>query len=190
MKVFVRWQMLCLEIQPWKFWTIDVNDITSNGLCAITRMIVLTLLQTIWFASASNGIFEDKDDSQIFVSTLLQSKSSGQELPNNFPILDQEQQSSYPCHQCQEQLDTQSAIEPCRFALGSSATATTTATTTACNQQHDAQDLAQGHHKVCHRPQPCWNECDFETVPSPTDTAGKKRIKQPAATVTTTTTGS
>jgi hypothetical protein len=77
-------------------------------------------------------------------------------------------------------------LNPCRFALGSSSTTntttTTTTTTTTCNQ-HDAQDLAQGHFfcKVCHcRQHSAGASASFfktTTVPSPTGTAEKKRIK-------------
>jgi hypothetical protein len=75
-------------------------------------------------------------------------------------------------------VETQSAVEQCRFALVSTASTTTvatttaTTTTTACNQ-HDAQYLAQGHHEVFRGPQQCRRQCHFQTVPSTSAAFGK-----------------
>jgi hypothetical protein len=82
-------------------------------------------------------------------------------------------QSIYLCPN-QEQFNMQSGIEPCPcFALGSTATTNTT-TTTACSHQHDAQDLDRAIAKFATvNSNNAGTSAIFQTVPSPTGTAGK-----------------
>jgi hypothetical protein len=57
------------------------DNITSAGLGDITRMIELTQLQTIDLFWNNEGIFNNQDATQYFVSALQQKKSNVQELP-------------------------------------------------------------------------------------------------------------
>jgi hypothetical protein len=139
------------------------NSITAAGLPDITRMIEsMPRLYTIYVERQPRSLCSWRHN-----PTLCHDITTNKVKCAKSARLSRQYQSSSVC-QYHEQFDVQSAIEPCRSALDSSAT-----NTTACNQ-HGAQDLAQGHYKVCHgRQQQCWSECHVQTVPGSTGVAGK-----------------
>jgi hypothetical protein len=139
-------------------------EITAKGLDDITRLVASTRVSTIvlW---GNEGIFNDQDITQRFVTTLQQKKSSLKRLPNidanDFP----QDGGDATYASIKRTLKRNQHLHGSQFTVDGTATATTTtttvATTTACNQQHDAEDLEQGHCKVCHGAQQCWSESHF-----------------------------
>jgi Leucine Rich repeat len=151
-----------------EFLNIIYIRITCVGLDNVTRMIESTQLKTIGFG-INAGIFNDRDATQRFVSTLQQKKSSVQELPrvkDYFPehSRDTRYASIHNSLLRNQQLNRVALLLVPPPPLQ--------------QQPHATIMMPKISHmaikNVCHGPQQCWNECDFQTVPSPTGTVGKE----------------